>query len=127
MYPKRAWAAPGNVGPHVIVDKIGFQAIAVTAAIDQTGSVRALHTCMKSVNVDRFLQFLEQVYAFTLDEETYLFLDNLSVHHSFKIQKYCDEHNLKLIFNSAYSSEFNPIERLWAFSKRIFRKLFLDK
>lgn len=31
-------------------------------------------------------------------------------------------YNIEVIFNAPYSSEYNPIERLWAYSKRAFRK-----
>lgn len=51
----------------------------------------------------------------------YIFLDNLRVHYSLRVREYCRENKIELVFNAAYSSEYNPIERLWALSKRIFR------
>lgn len=51
----------------------------------------------------------------------YIFLDNLRVHYSLRVRQYCSDNKIELVFNAAYSSEYNPIERLWALSKRIFR------
>ena len=30
------------------------------------------------------------------------------------------ENNVELIYNATYSSEFNPVEILWSFAKRLF-------
>lgn len=49
-----------------------------------------------------------------------VFLDNLRLHHSRDFVEYAKQIRMDLIFNASYSSEVNPIERLWAFSKRLF-------
>lgn len=56
----------------------------------------------------------------------YVFLDNLRVHYSKPVKEYCGRANIELVYNSAYSSEYNPIERLWAIAKTNFRKNLLS-
>lgn len=52
----------------------------------------------------------------------YLALDNLRVHYTAEVTEYASTHNIRLIYLPPYSSEFNPIELLWAFAKRKFRQ-----
>ncbi len=49
-------------------------------------------------------------------------MDNCRVHHSIKVQQFILEHKLHVIFNVAYGPEFNPIERVWAQLKLVFKK-----
>ena len=44
-------------------------------------------------------------------------LDNLRIHHSKKLNEVYNN-NFKELFLPTYSSELNPIERLWAIMKR---------
>lgn len=42
-------------------------------------------------------------------------------------KEYCDNKDLILIFNAASASEFNPIERFWAISKRhLYKELLVE-
>jgi transposase len=75
-----------------------------------------------SVNADKFIEFLIELRRkYAKDRVIHVFLDNLSVHRSRKVKEYTETSNVRLVFNAAYSSEFNPIERFWALSKRIFQ------
>jgi len=49
-----------------------------------------------------------------------MFLDNLRLHHGIAVKEWADKEGLRLLFNAPYSSPYNPIEWLWAFSKRKF-------
>lgn len=108
--------------------KIGFKAIAVTCAINLDGSVVVTETTEYSVNVDKFLIFLEQIVKQRKSklEPIHLFLDNLRVHHSLRVKEFCAKNRINLVFNASYSSEYNPIERLWALSKKIFSKSLIE-
>ena len=53
---------------------------------------------------------------------TFIFLDNIRLHYSKEIQDSARKNNQKFYFNASYSSRLNPIERLWAFAKRIFQR-----
>jgi hypothetical protein len=46
----KVWALPGTEPPKIIRRKIGFPAVAVTAAIDFSGKVVSVLTCKHSVN-----------------------------------------------------------------------------
>ncbi len=52
----------------------------------------------------------------------YVFLDNLSFHHSRVVLERARKNKQEFIFNAAYSSVQNPIERLWAIAKRQFAR-----
>ena len=49
-----------------------------------------------------------------------MLLDNLPVHKMISVRDFAAKMKIELIFNGTYSSTFNPIERLWAWSKRYF-------
>ena len=51
-----------------------------------------------------------------------MFLDNLNLHYTHEVKVAAEKYHIRLLFNSAYSSEFNPIERLWAWSKKDFAR-----
>ena len=55
-------------------------------------------------------------------QKTYIFLENLQVHHTHLVKDNAVKNNQVLIFNASYSSHWNPIERLWAVAKRQFIK-----
>ena len=56
------------------------------------------------------------------NRKTYVLLDNLSFNHSRMVLECARKNKQELIFNAAYSSVYNPIERLWAISKRQFAR-----
>ena len=51
-----------------------------------------------------------------------MYLDNLKVHHTHSVVDLCNHLNIRLVFAPIYSSQFNPIERLWALAKQNFRQ-----
>jgi transposase len=51
---------------------------------------------------------------------TFIYLDNLRVHHGKLVMEWIKDKPLTFIFAPIYSSEYNPIERLWAMAKRLF-------
>ena len=53
-------------------------------------------------------------------------MDNLRVHKATIVKEKMQRLNFYAIFNASYSSEYNPIERLWLFSKRHWRKQLFD-
>jgi transposase len=102
--------------------KIGFRAIAVVAAINLQGRVVALLLREGSICTSDFVDFLRNLKSRMRGEKTYVFLDNLRIHHTLIIASKAQANNQVLIFNASYSSQLNPIERLWAIAKRQFVK-----
>jgi transposase len=79
-----------------------------------------------SIDKFRFIEYLKQLRMSVAEERFTLCLDNMRAHHSFAVKDYCKTANIDLIFCAPYSSEFAPIERLWALAKVIFRRELLQ-
>ena len=78
----------------------------------------------KSVNTERFLDYLKGLREANGDDKICIFMDNLSVHTSEKTKKYMRELDFKFIYNLKYSPETNPIEFVFSKVKHNFKNLF---
>lgn len=83
---------------------VNFKAVATTAAINLEGEVIACTLCLKSVNVERFIEFLKQLRHNAPSGQVHLLLDNLPVHHSLLVSNFCKANDMTLLFDAAYSS-----------------------
>ena len=81
------------------------------------GQVVALHIIDGAIDTAAFIQFLGKVSAYLKGRKCGMFVDNLAVHHTHAVRDCAEKNKIQLVFNGIYSSEFNPIERLWAWSK----------
>ena len=71
--------------------KLGFKAVAVVGAIDRKGRVVTIQTYDYSINVDKFLLFLQEIRTTkSRTKRIFIFLDNLRVHYSLKVRGYCE-------------------------------------
>ena len=118
----RYWARSGDEPFEVLKHRLGFEAVAVVAAINLKGQVVAMLIQRQSIKTADFLEFLDKLAERMRRRKTFIFLDNLTLHHTIAVRNQAKEHNQELYFNAAYSSHLNPIERLWALAKRQFRK-----
>ena len=107
------------------MERTQFPAQAICAATDRQGRVVAYAIEKKSFDRVSFLAFLKQLRQKVKRKKFNIFLDGCSTHHTAEVSEYCRRSNINLIFNSAHSPEFNPIERLWWLLKKIIRKLAL--
>ena len=110
-------------GDPLIVEKkrLAFKAIAAVAGIDIHGKVHGLCVHDKAIVTDHFLEFLGKLRRAHADKGTvHVFLDNLRLHKTHAVKRYAEENDINLVFNGSYSSEYNPVERLWLFAKRKF-------
>ena len=73
----------------MLVDKkkLGFKAIAVVAGMDIKGDVVAITMRDKSICSPDFIKFLNELRQHFKRKKTYIFLDNLSFHHSHIVAK----------------------------------------
>jgi transposase len=102
---------------------MGFRAVSVVSAINLQGKVITTLLTDQAINAETFKKFLHNLRLnSTLSETIYVYLDNLRLHHTNQIKQFCSLNNIVLVFAPPYSSEFNPIERLWALSKQLFTK-----
>jgi len=68
----------------------------------------------ESINIDKFINFLERVIKLNNNKKIYLVVDNLRVHHGKKVKEW-EENNkdkIKIFYLPPYSPEFNPDEYL---------------
>ena len=75
----------------------------------------------KSVNIDKFNEFLEKLAANNEGKKVALFMDNLAVHRSNRARAKMTELGIEPVFNLAYSPDFNPIEFCFSHVKRLFK------
>ena len=88
------------------------------AGISSVKGVEFAYTYDKSVNVEKFFDFLKRLRQKCPFDRIALFMDRLSVHTSMKAQKKMASHGIEPIYNSAYSPDFNPIENVFSIVKR---------
>jgi len=75
----------------VLKSKLGFKSIAVVGAIDRKGRVVTIQTYDYSINVDKFVLFLQELRATkSSSKRIFIFLDNLRVHYSKRVRDYSD-------------------------------------
>ena len=115
-----------------VEDRTGRQpCIAVIAAVCKCHGVWAWDKREYSYNAQAYVAFLEQCKA-RWDEEhpnqpMVVFLDNCRVHTSIYARKWYPKLDIEVIWNLAYSPEYNlGIERYWGQLKAAFRPLLLQ-
>jgi transposase len=97
--------------------------VAVVAAVDLNGDVLGVTLNPKSISFDSFKQFLKKLTLHTKRRKTFLFLDNLRLHHSNEIKTVAKARGMHLLFNASYSPVYNGgVEGLWAYAKRVFSR-----
>jgi len=106
--------------------KLSFDAIAALAGVDNNGKLIDYVVCKGAITIETFNQFVEKLGVYYRGKKVYLFLDNLRLHHSKLVATKCALHNIEIVFNASYSSEYNPVEVLWLLSKQIFRTKLID-
>ena len=77
----------------------------------------------KSVNVEKFKEYLTRLRAENGNDKICLFMDNLSVHTSNKSKDIMKQLAFRWIWNVAYSPDYNPIEFTFSKVKQKFRCL----
>ena len=77
----------------------------------------------KTKKQEDFLRFLYQLRYKEKKKWIVLFVDNASIHHAKKVKKYCEEHNIKLVYLPPYSPELNPIEFIWKRTKKVYHMI----
>ena len=76
----------------------------------------------KSVNIEKFKVWLDELRARHFLDDICLVMDNLSVHHSNAAIERIDELGFEYIFTPPYSPDANPIESVFSIFKGQLRK-----
>ena len=122
VHNQKVWYSRSKDPVMVKKKKFSFKAIAVCAAIDMDGHVVAENIVDKAIDQNEFAHFLCRVRDYYRGAPVLMLVDNLSVHYTAVAKQTAKECNIELCFNGTYSSSYNPIERLWSFSKRAMQK-----
>ena len=75
-----------------------------------------------SIKIPEIVTFIRKLLRGKEHIPTTIFWDNLRSHYSAPIIAEIERYDANIEYNAPYSSEYNCIERLWSYSKRIFRK-----
>ena len=122
----KVWFTPQKEPLMMSKKKLSFKAIAVAAAINMNGKVIALHTVDNAIETTSFCDFLDKVAEYTRGRKCVMLVDNLRVHRTEASTCKAAQNSIEMVFNGSYSSWYNPIERLWAWSKARFQKRCID-
>jgi len=76
-----------------------------------------------TLNKELFAEYVQKQLAPTLNEDDIVVLDNCSVHKAKLVMETLEECGVKVLYLPPYSPDFNPIELMWAYVKRILRKI----
>ena len=68
-----------------------------------------------------FERFLKEKLLPQLTEGSVLVFDNGTIHKGGRIAELIEQAGCKLLHLPSYSPDFNPIELIWAFAKRLLR------
>jgi transposase len=118
--PFHSWGPKGE-SLDILAPKNGQFKIGVCAAISKKKFLG--YQLLNNTRADKhmFKKFLEGLFT-RLSPQEYrkkivIFLDNSSVHRAKLIQNFCQEYQIKVIFNAPYCPDFNPIENLFCLWK----------
>ena len=119
--PTHEWS---GVKHQIQVDQqhYGRKAIAVLAGVSQERGVDLMMQFEKSVNIEKFKVWLDELRARHFHDDICLVLDNLSVHRSHAAIDRIDELGFEYVFTPAYCPDANPIESVFSMFKARLRK-----
>lgn len=104
-------------------NKMYLETTAVVAAITQQEGLLMFKCVGKSINKEKWMEFIKDLRKKIGKRKATLFVDNLSVHHSIVCLNECKAQGFEVIFNAAYSPQFMPIEFVFSQVKRVFKNL----
>ena len=79
-------------------------------------------TFEKSVNIEKFKVWLDELRARHFFDDICVVLDNLRVHHSNAVVERMDELGIEYIYTPAYSPDSNPIESVFSMFKNKLKR-----
>ncbi|QXF52384.1 IS630 family transposase [Francisella tularensis] len=74
-------------------------------------------------NTEIFNQWFEEHLCPSLKPKTTIVMDNASFHKSSKLIEIANKFDVQILYLPPYSPDLNPIEKVWANFKKIFRKV----
>jgi transposase len=95
--------------------------LTVIGAVRLTGWI-VQSSMFKTMNKERFVQWLKRSLLLKLRPGDVLVLDNLQAHKDERVVPLCAARGVRVLYLPPYSPDFNPIEPGWALQKQFVRK-----
>ena len=81
----------------------------------------------KSVNIEKFKVYLDELRRRYFFDDICLYIDNLSVHKSKAVKERMDELGIAYVFSPIYSPDYNPVEYVFSMAKKKIKERRLEK
>ena len=112
-----------NQNINVDLSQFNIKTTATIAGISYQHGLVNWRNFDKSVNTDKFIEYLKILNNRFQNKKLALFMDNLRVHHTIRVREFCKLHDISIIFNVPYFPDGNPIELIFAKVKRQFKSM----
>ena len=76
----------------------------------------------RSVDTEKFMEYLDELHKKNKQDSIALFADNLSVHKSLLVREKLDELGIKMVFNVPYQPDYNPAESCLSKIKNYYKR-----
>jgi transposase len=120
MNRQYGWSPAGTQA--VIEAKTRGKRLNVVAAIAVDGS-RAMMQYEGAMNEERFLEFISEHLASSLNTGDIVVMDGLTIHKMASVREAIESLGCSVLILPAYSPEFNPIEHTWSTFKARLRAI----
>ena len=102
------------------------KSIAVLAGVSMERGVDLMMTFNKSVNIEKFKVYLDELRARWFFDDICIVMDNLRVHHSNAVMERIEELGFEYVFTPVYTPDLNPIESVFSqFKNKLKRERFM--
>ena len=119
LCPRSGWGKQGEALVQSVPGRRGTN-LSVIGALDGLGVIVTAQQLGAMKRVD-FERFLSQDLLPRLTEGSVLVLDNATIHKGGQIAELVEQAGCRLLYLPPYSPDFNPIELIWAYVKRLLR------
>ena len=107
------WSRKGE-NPRIDQAQLNEPTLAALAGISKEKGMEHFEIYDFSVNIDKFILYLDKVREANPEDKICLFMDNLSVHTSDRAKTAMRERGFRWVYNMAYSPDTNPIEFIFS-------------
>jgi hypothetical protein len=112
----------------IFVDECMFTSRSIVDKTWRTAAMADIFTKSKlsfkaigvSIGLEEMIKMSDQLKTTFKRRKINIFLDNLRLHYMREFTDLAESRKQHLIYNAIVSSQYNPIERLWALAKRAF-------
>ena len=103
--------------------RFNLKTTAVIAAISKEDGLTLFKCYDKSIDREKYIDFIKELRRKIGNRRSTLFVDNLRVHKCNECLNTCRDQEFDVIFNTPYSPQFMPIELVFSQVKRVFKQL----